>query len=33
MVSEGGRSGLLDACYQSKEVPSTPDLWICGQTH
>ena len=33
MVSEGGRGSLLDACYQSKEIPYYPALLICGQTH
>jgi len=33
MVNEGGRSSLLDACYQSKEIPYYPGLLICGQTH
>jgi len=33
MVSEDGRGSLLDACYQSKEIPYYPALLICGQTH
>jgi len=31
MVSEGGRGSLLDACYQSKEIPYYPALLIRGQ--
>jgi len=33
MVIEGERGSLLDACYQSKEMPYYPALLICGQTH